>query len=328
MLQYFGNFIQSLELDIDRIESKMSLMNRLINARCTETLTELKVRSSIDTVFDDYTKPFKSVENLSLDGNFKSLGNAQFSLNELFPAVRRLGLGSISLDDKSSAIHHYPHLEHLRINLVVIETSNFLNENEITELIKLNPQVKSLALHVSSQNLLKLVTEEMRSLETLTLNGFYERVQDEEFEINFENVKVLRMQCNDHSMPKNITFPQLVEFETDALPRTCSRWIDFVGKTKSLKKLLVKDYYMKDAEISRLANADLSLQEIRLSCREDVQNESIIQLLQKSKELRKAHIEIETKKMLVSIVQEVEQKFGHQWNIVKNMFSFDIERKF
>lgn len=91
-------------------------------------------------------------------------------------------------------------------------------------------------------------------------------------------------------MPSDLSFANLIEFQTDTNPRSCSRWIEFVEKNKYLKKYEVVGHFLGNREVLRLAEANLNLVEVIFRCEGDVEFETIAKFIKNTNKLEKLQL--------------------------------------
>lgn len=92
ILTNFGQFIPKLMITLHNTinTTEITKMNEFINSHCADTLKELSIFCAKSYVIDGMNKPFKQLENLSLDSEFINLANSQLKFSELFPALKSL----------------------------------------------------------------------------------------------------------------------------------------------------------------------------------------------------------------------------------------------
>lgn len=297
-LKYFGDFISKLEIiyeSVDPLESRAHQIYQFTNVYCSETLAQLHLANAPKGFFDEFRKPFKRLENVSLSGDFDKLSNEKNNLSEMFPAMRSLTLSTLSILNSNWIDQVYMNLEHL--NLLVYNSNGNapgrLTKSKIERLLQNNYQIRSLALEDASPELLRIVARKLPNLEKLELKLF--EAFDDEDEIHFKHLKCLNTKLSSHSVPTIIDLENLEELETDAFPGGCQRWMEFVEENKHLKKLTVDHYYINDSEILRLAQANSNLTEMSLWCENDVKSENLMKLIENNQHLRKMHLKLRSK---------------------------------
>lgn len=330
VLRNFGHLINSLRVDYTFLfESEIKNINQHINFYCSNTLINLDVHSGHEDFFDNMTRPFDRVTNVLVSGRFNSLGSKTLKLNELYPAIVNLTMKNIKVIDSSWVNLNFPHLKYICVdvsqNTDPRNAANYLSEADVDQLIKSNPQIESIRLGSITQNLLQMLANDLPKLEHLELESYDEwnSYNFEHREVRFDNVKRFEMESGSHSVPENITFNQLEEFKTDGFPDDCTRWIDLIKNTKSLRKVHVYERYIRNSELQRLAKANLQLIEISLWCGRDVEDETIVMFIKNSKQLMKLHLVKFTAPnsglvhltSLRHTANTLRQKFGDTWII-------------
>lgn len=114
MLKRFGHNIRNLKIERnDRFVDPKHIKQvyKLIQEHCTETLSHLHLERVKYDFFENVTKPFKNVQEVSLKGKMASLGNDQLNFQQIFPSLRRQYLNEIRNRNSSNLELEYPHLE-------------------------------------------------------------------------------------------------------------------------------------------------------------------------------------------------------------------------
>lgn len=331
ILKHFGHLIRNLKIQHSTSPNKkLSSVYKFVNMYCSDTLRQLHMTNSFGTFFDQFSKPFRSVKNLTLHGIFDKLSSSQLTFIKMFPAISLLSLDMIQVKDMSWIDCKLPHLEHLDVFIWGDEgTLEGFPESATERLIKSNPQILHIMLRNATPKLLKLVAIELHELESLELRS-YNGSNVENHELIFNTVKVFKTQHGLESVPKNITFNNLEEFQTDGFPKRCSKWIELVEKNKSLKKLRVIQRYLDNEDVSKLAMANLNLTEISAAFDQKAIGESIIKLVENSKNLRKIKLisfgaEL-NKSNDISLEEVLQKSFGFEWHIIEKTNDIVFER--
>lgn len=332
-VKYFGHLIPSLELIYNFDEAIGSEeIDKLISLHCSETLKSFTVYVDKKGFFDDFIRPFQKVEYLQMVGAFTSLDNSNLTFDELFPVVHTLHLGQVRLLDRSGIDRQFPNLEDVSVYLARSNGTS-LNEADIERLIRKNSQIKRLNLMNASRKSLEIAAKHLPKLENLKLLWYTEQSDNEE-KIHFEDLRSFAMIDGSHSMPSHVTFGKLEDFETKALPKHCTRWLDYVVNDVNLKKLSITGVITNDTIISYLAMAHLRLNELSIKCGKKVKDETIIQLIKNTTSLKKLKLVRETyrdgmpkSKSLKKTGIVLRNIFSENWNITENLFEIDIKRK-
>lgn len=325
MLIQFGRFIKNLKIQhvstvshLDREPTKK--VYRLIQEHCSESLTQFHFKHNEFNYFDYVTKPFKNVQNVTLNGNMNHLGNNQLNLQQIFPAMRYLHVNLLRIKNMSTLTLEFPHLEHLNVAICTVNFNEYVREPTIVELIRKNPQIRSIVLGNLYLNLLEVVSETLVNLEQLTLYSYFEPVAGVEY--HFEQVKSFKFSNNwGQSMPSNITFGEhLEEFEVNARLHD-HKYIDFIENNRNLKKICI--HKPDNDDIQRLAAAELNVTEISISFDNDVEGENLVQLVKNCKQLNQLHLK------MTSANQKIEEIFSmlrkeFENRFISNMYKNEI----
>lgn len=331
-VKYFGHIVPGLELIYNFDEAIGSEeIDKLISLYCSETLTSFTIYVDKKGFFDDFKSPFQKVEYLQLVGEFTSLDNSNLTFDELFPAVKTLYLGEVRLLDRSGIDRKFQNLEDVSVYLARPDGKS-LNEADIERLIRRNSQIKRLNLMNASIKSLQIAAKHLSKLENLKLLWYAEQSYNGEI-IHFEDLRSFAMIDGSHSMPSHVTFGKVEEFETKALPKHCTRWLDFVVNDVHLKKLLITNK-VNDLIISYLATAHLRLNELSIKCGKKVKDETIIQLIENTTSLKKLKLVRETykdgtpkSKSLKKTKEVLQRNFSERWNITENLFEINMKRE-
>lgn len=317
-LKYFGDFISKLEIvfdSIDPLENRVHQIYQFTNVYCSERLAQLHLANAPKGFFNEFRKPFKRLENVSLSGDFDKLSNEKNNFSVVFPVLRSLTLSTYSILDSNWIEQVYPHLEYL--NLLVYKSNGNapgrLKKSKIERLLENNKQIRILALEDASPELLRIVAKNLPNLEKLELKLF--EAFDDEDEIHFKHLKFLNTKLSSHSVPTIIDLENLEELETDAFPGGCQRWIEFVEENEHLKKLTVDHYYINDSEILRLAQANSNLTEMSLWCENDVKSNNLIKLIENNQHLRKMHLKLRSKGHPKLLGDALEGQLNDEWTV-------------
>lgn len=231
--------------------------------------------------------------------------------------MRRLALDLTTVVALAWIDHKFPSLKHLTIQIFSIlyrdNIPGYFNENKVKRLITHNHHITSLHLRFPSVKLLSFVAEKLPNLENLELERIFESDR-EPVAAHFDNVKKCSIRRSSVSMPKNISFDNLEEFSIDTPMVVSSRWIEFVERSKHLKKLHI-NYYTKNEDISRLALAHLNVVEIHLDCGIGVQKETIINLIENCEQLQSIQINMIPGLQCNSTVDALREKFSDKYAI-------------
>lgn len=321
ILKHFGHLILKLsfennvvrKLSEDQLNS-IKMVNSLISSKCADTLMEFKTYDCLDDVFHGLTKPFTKVENVTLDGEFKRLGNSDFNFTDLFPAVKRLSLSpyvsNISLMD-----WNLTQLKHLEVHFYRNHPLHF-KEEDFEVIIKKNPQIQSLVLDTCGQQFLSAVNEFLPNLEYLELVDYNKFKDRTEPGIVFKNVKTLAKYGNLDDLPSNLHFENLIELHVDSFQMVRCWWIDFAKSHSQLKKIDLKLGCIDTTGLSQFSAANLSLDEVSLCFCTDVEDETIVSFVKDNEQIKKISFnKFYSNEPLTPIADAVAEQSGGKWAI-------------
>lgn len=306
ILQNFSHLLSNLEINANVLHINITNFVEQVNSYCFESLTKLCIWTfNQKHIFDAIKMPFKSVEHLSIWGNFDYVN--KLTLTEMFPALRVFKSNFYTIEKQTLINQNYPNLKYLHVEEI---NSNYgLNENSFKTLIANNLQICGLNLDffyiTDGLKFLQFVAESLPHLEHLVLSECKERNDsNESINIHFEYLKTLKIRRSGPVLPLNTTFGRLEELATGPVySKNSDRWMELVKHQKTLKKLTVTQY-IKDSDILQIANADSNLIELNYNCGCDlasyqqsvnacgcdVKIESMVEMLEKSKQLQKVNL--------------------------------------
>lgn len=325
VLIHFGHVISSLRIEHYYLPNSRALeIYKLVNSHCSETLVHFYLSDELEDAIEHFSKPFKAVEFLTLDGEFKKLSSSKFTFSELFPAVCNLDLSLVRIQQIDCTDLVLPRLTFLYIR-IWDDQALYFSEADAAQLIKNHPKIRELILRYPSRNLLKIVANGLFFLEKLTLQHYEERTDDDDEAIYFGNLNKLAMERCARSMVSNVTFGNLQEFQTDAFPSQCIRWINFIESDKNLRHFQ-STLHIHEAQIVRLAQADLNLEDVSILCAADVRVDSVMQFIESCKRLKRIQLRMLSINFLNTILSALKQRFREDWIITESMRDVYIQR--
>lgn len=329
VLKNHGNLIQKVRILHRNSSNEMSnSIYKSVNLFCSETLKNIEIDaySHINSL-GDFTKPFKTVDYVTLYGPFSAFGSDEFNFAQMFPALQHLVLFDIRSQDLSWVNQTYPHLETLLVDISKsADASDRLTNTLVGQLIASNPQIRNINLRHPSWQLMKIAAKQFLNLEKLKIKRYIESSDDDvNTNLAFENVISLEIMHGSKSVPMNSTFGQLEKFTTDALPSTCFRWIDLIAKTKTLKRLNVYRE-LKNVEFQRLSLVQSDLERAFVMCAEDMQGETIVKFIENNQKLQKFVVRLGMTTM-EPIEQVLREKVGKYFWITAENWKIYLYRK-
>lgn len=335
ILKHFGHLILKLsfennvvrKLSEDQLNS-IKMVNSLISSNCADTLMEFKTYDCLDDVFHGLNKPFKKVENVTLHGEFKKLGNSDFNFTDLFPAVKRLSLSPDAFVSNISLINwNLTQLKHLEVHFYRKNPLHF-TEKDFEVIIKNNPQIQSLIVDKCGQQFLSAVNEFLPNLEYLELVDYNKFQDPTEPGIVFKNVKTLAKYGNLDDLPLNLHFENLIELRVDSFQMVRCWWIDFAKSHSQLEKIDLKLGCIDTTGLSQFSAANFSLDEVSLCFCTDVEDETILGFVKDNEQIKKISFnKFYSNEPLAPIADAVAEQSGGKWAITTLMNLVILEHK-
>lgn len=342
LLKNCGNCISHIRIDHHNLQNEqMSAIFESMNLHCSGTLIRLHVTNGPGNCFDAIAKPFEKVKIVSLHGDFDKLENSQLSFTEMFPAMQRLSLGKVFVENMNWVDNAYLNLKHLNVPICKDNMApKRFTETVAIRLFNSNPYIRSLELWKASPNILKCVANHLKDLKELVLhnhnnvkidpNTVTDRhdlvANSDNINIHFDKLKVLQVEFCSHTSLESLRFDNLEELRINCLPRqTCHRWIENMKNYNKLKKLHV-DACLKSDDIHQLAMAKLKLVEFNLRCNKDVEIRILIELIKSSMDLRKIRLILLDKESSKRIRKVFREDLSSDWIIIEEDFAILLER--
>lgn len=333
---YYGDVLLNLDVEYQP-DSHVQDLVKIINLVGSDSLIQYHVTGGFFSFFQRFEKPFTRLQNLKLSGSFDYLGNSTNTFSQWFPSVRRMSLRDMNvyINDPNGIVGFYPNLEHVEFEICDNADRACFNETVVGNFIKANTHILSLELRFVTRKFLKLVAETLKNLSRLRISG-YRSDDDDVGEIHFDNLQSFGNSFSTVSMPSNIHFKILAKFYTDALPKKCSSWMDFVENSTTLKKFSVIGRTLLSSEIERLAQAHLPVNEAILILGVGVDDQTLIKFIENCHQLTKVHfVKFLSSSTRISIVQEaidetmcsLKEKFEGNWVISNSQYQIFMDKK-
>lgn len=196
-LNNFGDSIPSLELEylyINNTKNRNKYKNvfKSLTKRSFESLENIHFRSFPRGWLEKLSSPLANVKRLTFSNCH--LGGNMSMLGKIFPNVQQIYCFNTTKFHVLAA--RFPKLSLLKIN-----THSKKDDIMIKLMIKLNPNIKYFQIIHPNWNLLKFISNHLKSLETLevTLNN---QISDKK--IDFYHLKHLKITTTENTMPFNI----------------------------------------------------------------------------------------------------------------------------
>lgn len=263
-LTFFGHSISCLSLAFGAVCSEKRIIKEAISLHCSKTLTQFNAYDTYDDNFDEFDRTFELVESVSLRGDFRNF-DAFF---RVFPFVHRLNFGSIRVVDLNVTAfeRNLPNLKYLEIETSEY-ASDYLTESMAARLFQNNQQIECLTLKYATDNLLTHVSDHLPAIKNLTLFAYLDSSTDLDQTIHLDNILRLSVEFSDFTMPKNVTFENLIEyrFEIHTNPMKCTKWMELVRSSDSLQIIRFDGRYLERDEFDRFAVISGNLVEIHVN---------------------------------------------------------------
>lgn len=89
MLRIFGKVIPKLKLKLKNVDSIESIaIIHHVDKYCTDSLIEIELNVDESNALHHFSKPFKNIEHVTLEGPLPSIKRPTIPINQLFPAGR------------------------------------------------------------------------------------------------------------------------------------------------------------------------------------------------------------------------------------------------
>lgn len=309
--QTFGHLIRKLMIahEYKLPDNQSTPIYQAINMYCAETLQKFHIVIKNGDIFTKFKQPFKSVEQITLNGKFVNLDTPKLTFSVMFPTLKRLNLASAKIQHINSFNQSLPHLEELT-------TDTMGNMTSLTRiLIKDNHQIRRLSLFCAQPELLAIVADNLLNLEHLTLEYYHEYSVDGNFSFNFkfQHVKSFRLLGN--TMPTNITFGGLEELEIVIQSQQNAKWIDMVVRHKSTLRKLDFITHLNGSEIMQLANAHLNIVKLRFIHSYATPIEHLIDLANSCKQLKRLELYVSSDELRESTFDALKNYLRRRWTI-------------
>lgn len=286
----------------------MNKINGLISTHCSDTLVQIDLTRFGSCPFDGFTKPFKKVENVDLHGTFTKMGNSNYTFNQLFPAVKRLTMPAIKFSNESAIAWRLPQLEQLEF--MVSSNSNDMKMFE--DLLKKNPQIRSLKMGCNYEVFLPKVNELLPELENLELLYYFN--DDIKTHVDFKNVKILTMFRDRYIIGSpNMNFEKLTELHTNVRWHGYNWWTEFVNNSETLERLHLDKGCADLGVFNEITSMELNLREISLKPCDDIGENEVLEFVQNNGNTEIFHFL--SHNSLTSLAQILREKLAKEWTV-------------
>lgn len=315
----FGPLITKLKISYwTNTNGQITNILKLANQHCTE-VRELQLRTVENDVLNELKQPFANVDVALFRGILGKPFNK--SLNELFPNVRNLSVIHMDAIGRENILQKFSHLEHLSVSTV---KTIGINESDVQEMIKLNPQIRSLSHYYSTLGFLKFISENMPDLSDLVIlwTHFSSEMQ---YDVHFKSVKRLNVTTESDDLPQSLTVDQLQELSVDwRYGPSSDSWISFITRHSNLTKLIIEQE-INDQQLSRLIGKLPNLIEASFLLSEDTSPVTMGNFVE-SCQLQTLRLSCDAdKEFPVSCLHHLNNHNRNKWNITNNSNRYLIE---
>lgn len=253
MLKYFGGHFAMIKVEYYNDLTKINLISQCLNEYCSKSLKNLDLTVTEDfNILETFTKPFDAVEELNIHSSIDEFSET-IQLNELFPKLKRLTLGSDKAVNYSFIRSEFPNLEHF--SFYVNNLRDVTNNENVRELIRKNPTIRSIQPQVRDRTLINFISKHLPNIESLTI---FDLGNDA---IHFEKMKSLSLLMPTIDSIDKISVPQLDSLKIRLELRNYNKFMNFLNNCTQLRHLHVTDMTMTslrefnvDARFASLTN--------------------------------------------------------------------------
>lgn len=257
--KHFARVIRRLKLKASIISrnSVEEFMGNLLSKHPFDSLVDVAFEETNDEFFAYITKSLESVESVRFEGTFLRAVPRGLPLNELFPAVRRLELDSLTGGGLGFFNCNMPHLQHFSVGGI-----NQESESCFADVMLNNRQIQSVEVNDNYPNFVEKVNELLPQLETLTLTDFTPTNGC----VRFENVTTFSTTLG-YSSSHSLHFPRLQTFQFQFIQERFAEYLTFLGEHNHLSHLNVNHWDLNDSQFKQLTANLPNLAEITLEQR-------------------------------------------------------------
>lgn len=333
VLAHFGHLISHLELN--KIYGKFeghqtTLISQLINLHCSDTLKQLSLTIEVfgNEFFDSTTKPFEKVEQLTIRGDYITLGNGRLSLNELFPKMIKLKMYA-KVRDSNCIDDTFANLKNLSIfNGKRRENGQgmpfYLEDEDVERFILKNKQIRNLNLECKSSEFLRFISQNLPDLEALTIKFYFEDTVDPR-EFAFENVRYLATQHLSGRLPRG--FRNLEVYRHRYSKDWRKTWMDILRNNTNVKEFeLYSCRILNEEDLIEASHLIPNVVKLTLGIDAEISDDRIIEFVVNNQILKT--IRLNRVRPFHGLAERMEREIGDEWDIfVDDRYVLDLNRK-
>lgn len=323
ILRVFGHLVQRLSIDfsflkpVDRNE-----IEQVIQKFCFESLNQIEFYRFDKDVLSGFTNPLNGVQMATIQGKFRSSA-ADFKLSGLFPNLRQLSLSYIDVFDPNVFDVQFTQLQHFDIEMTRLFAEQlpqdfFRNmKSTVENILKKNPTIKSLVFNdCGSMEFVKIASDYLKNLEEIKVN-FVALDPYRGEQIHFPNVKTVNFSWNNYNMSGLMSFDKLENLSLSCLAHEC---IEFLRQNTNVRKLKIIGESLSNQNILTIGGILPNLVELTISENENIEANSIIQLIQNSQQLEKLAIEYFNTEAYNTLCQQINK----DWTVNEKRHGIDF----
>lgn len=318
VLTIFGLSISKLKIEYVTFDlDKMKQMNEVIGKYCSNSLIVLDLNRCNGFELIEMAVPMPKLRVLSFKKGYIA-GNA-LNINRIFPNMTDLIIDESQLYDELGT---YNKLENLTLNLAQHEPST----SGIKEILRQNPQLKSLEIKHCPLEILRTIKKHSPNLENLVLIDPLHR-QHCIFadKIHFGTVKSFKFReivLTALKIPFTFDPENLRTLDVSANGDLHDIWLDFILQNKELKNLrLIID--IKEDQLRRIGTELQNLIEITITVNKYIEIGNLIKFIEDNNSLEKITLPWFDR----DNITELNEKFEQDWNTSFNDGGYCLERK-
>lgn len=325
-LRNFGHLLWNMQLNCKVLSPKLNVeFTHYLFKYCSKSLQSFSMyHNSSEFLFpDNNNNVFTNLFKLKME---KCTFGRELNLNKMFPNVSILHLGP----------NRYEYPEAIRVNLpsvkeLIIQPNTF-EEEDIKEVLKMNPQLERLTIcPIYYIELIRWINEWLPKLRYLQMKCLpIEFYAEDLVPIQLDHIVNFSLHVGIESLPWDIPFlfEKLEKFLLFGGLWMSQKCLDFFARMKHLKQLTILGWYGDEHNIDtffKLENILSNVEELHFSWIDQISSNCILQFLEGTKSLTKMTINVNETKPTIDIVSK---KLNDGWQMREGLFNrqYIIER--
>lgn len=327
-LRCFGHLIAELKIAYDW--KSWPMIDQYVTEYCVNSLKEIEFYKAPKDAMENITKPFVEVKVVKLvDG---VLGKNLTDFNKWFPQMHRLEvLCPDRIINRNNIEKHFPNLENMMIGGLFKYNKDILfNCSNITEFVRLNPQLRSLKVSGDMMNatFIQRISKHLQGLGNLEIDCEHFFNLDDSV-IHFKGLKEFSLdlghRTTDPIVSIPLSFDQLNTFKIGARQfQVNSSLLDFINRHRSsLTKVTLLHYWnadsMKNTNKMELATTMELLKDIDLD-NGILSVDEVMDFLRICKMLKKLRFKLETPSKSDDLIKLI----SREWRLTTDLFGYNM----